>query len=204
MKFERHHSFGFHRDGGCHRGMGESPGREGLGRRTFEGGGRRGGRGLEGRGGGRHRMFNNGELRLVLLLLLESEPRHGYDLIREIETRTGGAYSPSPGIVYPTLTYMEELGQVAVASTEGPRKLYSITEPGKTCLAESRTEAEVALARLDQLRRRTEAVDAGPVFRAMNNLKVALNQKLADQPNKELLFAVADAIDEAARKIERL
>ena len=72
-------------------------------------------------------MFEGGELRLVILLLLESEPRHGYDIIREIETRTGGAYAPSPGIVYPTLTLLEELGQVAVQATEGAKKLYAIT-----------------------------------------------------------------------------
>jgi DNA-binding PadR family transcriptional regulator len=202
MKHKRYQMFD--REGRkCHpHGMGEG-GREGRGRRGFEMGGRRS-RGPEGRGGGRHRMFNGGELRLVLLLLLESEPRHGYDLIREIETRTGGAYSPSPGIVYPTLTYLEELGHIEVASAEGPRKLYTITDAGRTHLSDNRSEADAALARLEQVRRRSEAVDAGPVFRAMNNLKVALSQKLSDQPDKTLLFAVADAIDEAARKIERL
>lgn len=188
------------------RGMGhEGPhggpegGRGGFGRR---GGGPRG----EGRGegGGRRRMFEGGELRLVMLLLMESEPRHGYEIIREIETRTGGAYAPSPGIVYPTLTLLEELGQVEAQATEGAKKLFAITEAGKAHLAEHRTEAETALARLDELRRRGEALDAGPVFRAMANLKAVLQQRLAGQTDKPLIFSVADAIDEAARKIERL
>jgi DNA-binding PadR family transcriptional regulator len=184
----------------CPRAM-RGGGREGFGRRGFgrSGDGERGG----GRGG-RRRMFEVGELRLVMLLLMESEPRHGYDIIRELETRTGGAYAPSPGIVYPTLTMLEELGQVEARATQGAKKLYAITEAGLAHLAENRNDAEVALARLDELRLKSEVVDAGPVFRAMGNLKAVLHQRLSGQAEKELLFSVADLIDEAARKIERL
>ncbi|CAN2535545.1 hypothetical+protein [Methylocapsa aurea] len=190
---------------GMRGGGDESFGRGGRGPRGF--GGHRGfGPGGEAeRGGrGRRRMFEGGELRLVILLLLESEPRHGYDVIREIETRTGGAYAPSPGIVYPTLTLLEELGQVEVQPTEGAKKLYAITDAGKAHLTENRKEAEAALARFEELRARAASVDAGPVFRAMGNLKAVLAQRLAGAPDKELLFSVADLIDEAARKIERL
>jgi DNA-binding PadR family transcriptional regulator len=179
------------------RGEGRSEGQRGFGRRGF---GHDGG----GEGRGRRRMFEGGELRLVILLLMENEPRHGYDLIREIETRTGGGYAPSPGIVYPTLTLLEEIGQVEVRATEGAKRLYAITEAGLGHLAENRAEAEAALARLEQLRRKGEAVDAGPVFRAMTNLKAVLMQRLADPSDKQLMFSVADLIDEAARKIERL
>jgi DNA-binding PadR family transcriptional regulator len=176
-------------------------GREGFGRRGFG----RPGDGEPGGGrGGRRRMFEVGELRLVMLLLMESQPRHGYDIIRELETRTGGVYAPSPGIVYPTLTMLEELGQVEARATQGARKLYAITEAGSAHLAENRNDAEVALARLNELRLKSEVVDAGPVFRAMSNLKAVLHQRLSGQPEKELLFSVADLIDEAARKIERL
>ncbi|MFY9626646.1 MAG: PadR family transcriptional regulator [Methylocystis sp.] len=149
-------------------------------------------------------MFEGGELRLVLLLLIESEPRHGYDLIREIETRTGGVYSPSPGIVYPTLTLLEELAQIEARASEGAKKLYAITEAGLAQLAANRGDAEAALSRLDQLRQRSEIMDAGPVFRAMSNLKAVLHQRLSGAPDKQVLFSVADIIDEAARKIERL
>ena len=149
-------------------------------------------------------MFEGGELRLVLLLLLEIEPRHGYDLIREIETRTGGAYAPSPGIIYPTLTLLEETGLAEMRAADGPKKLYAITEAGIGHLNENRKEAEMALARLDQLRARGEAIDQGPVFRAIGNLKAVLHQRLSKEPGKELLFSISDIIDEAARKIERL
>jgi DNA-binding PadR family transcriptional regulator len=174
---------------------------EEFGRRGF---GRHGRHDEHGGGRGRRRMFESGELRLVLLLLMKSEPRHGYDLIREIETRTGGSYSPSPGIIYPTLTLLEEMGQVEERAIEGARKLYAITDAGLAFLTENERDAEAALARLEQLRRRGEALDSGPVFRAMSNLRAALQQRLANKPDKQLVFSVADAIDEAARKIERL
>ncbi len=179
-------------------------GRRGFGHRGFgrHGFGRRGEDDGEARG--RRRMFDGGEFRLVLLLLMEAEPRHGYDLIREIESRTGGAYAPSPGVVYPTLTLLEELGQVEARASEGAKKLYAVTPEGLAHLNANRAEAEAALARLDALGRKDEALDAGPVYRAMSNLKAALRQRLSGEPGKDLLFSVADAIDEAARRIERL
>jgi DNA-binding PadR family transcriptional regulator len=176
------------------------PGRRGFGPRGF---GRRGG-GEDGEGRGRGRMFEGGELRLVMLLLMEAEPRHGYDIIREIETRTGGAYAPSPGVVYPTLTLLEEIGQVEVRPSEGSKKLHAITPTGLAQLNANRAEAEAALARLDALGRKEEALDAGPIYRAMSNLKAALRQRLSGETDKPLLFAIADAIDDAARRIERL
>lgn len=153
---------------------------------------------------GRRRMFEGGELRLVMLLLMESEPRHGYDLIREIETRTGGAYAPSPGIVYPTLTLLEEMGQVEARASEGAKKLFAITADGLEHLNANRREAEVALARLDALGAKDAALEDGPVHRALSNLKAVLKQRLTVAADKTLKLAVADAIDEAARKIERL
>jgi DNA-binding PadR family transcriptional regulator len=155
------------------------------------------------RGSGR-RMFDSGELRLLLLLLLEAGPRHGYDIIREIENRTGGEYSPSPGVVYPTLTHLEELGFAAGQASEATKRLYAITEAGLTHLNENRAGAEVAAARLETVRKKREAVDSGPVFRAMGNLKTVLRERLVDAGDKQVLFDVAEIIDEAARKIERL
>ena len=193
------------RGGGCraerlmHDFGSRGPGRHGRGARGF---GRRGED--EGERRGRRRMFEGGELRLVMLLLMEAEPRHGYDIIREIEARTGGAYAPSPGVVYPTLTLLEDLNQVEGRASEGAKKLYAVTAAGLAHLEANRAEAEAALARLDALGRKDEALDTGPVHRAIANLKTALRQRLAGEPDKTLLFAVADAIDEAARKIERL
>jgi len=156
-----------------------------------------------GEGRGRRRMFEGGELRLVMLLLIEQEPRHGYDIIRDLEARTGGAYAPSAGVIYPTLTLLEETGLVE-ARASGAKKLYAITEDGKAELDKSRAEAEAALARLEALRKRGEAVDMGPIFRAMTNLKTVLQQKALDAGDKAQLLDVAEIIDEAARKIERL
>ena len=76
------------------------------------------------------RMLASGDLRLVALYLIEQQPRHGYDLIKAIEEHSHGFYSPSPGIVYPALTYLEEAGYVTSAA-EGNKKLYTITEEGR-------------------------------------------------------------------------
>ena len=201
--FGHKHGEGFEHGPRCMRG-----GPEGFGRGPRRGGfGRSGGPGPEhgeGGGRGRRRMFEGGELRLVMLLLIEQEPRHGYDIIRELEARTGGAYAPSPGVIYPTLTLLEETGLIAAQASDGAKKLYAITEPGAAELDKSRAEAEAALARLEALRKRGEAMDMGPVFRAMTNLKTVLQQKALDAGNKAQLLDVAEIIDEAARKIERL
>ena len=89
-----------------------------------------------GEGGRRRRMFDGGELRLVLLKLIEEQERHGYDLIRAIEERTGGAYAPSPGVVYPTLTLLDDMELIEARQAEGAKKLYGVTEAGKAHLAE--------------------------------------------------------------------
>jgi DNA-binding PadR family transcriptional regulator len=199
----RHH----HRrdpEAGGHFGRGDPRAMFGEGRRERHGRsfGRPSERDEDGRG--RRRMFDGGELQLVMLLLMETEPRHGYDIIREIETRTGGAYAPSPGIVYPTLTLLEEIGRVEARAAEGAKKLYAITPAGLEQLNAHRTEATAALARLDALGARDQAFDEGPVHRAISNLKAVLRQRLSDAADRTMLLAVADAIDEAARKIERL
>jgi DNA-binding PadR family transcriptional regulator len=181
------------------------PDQSSLGNRRDRGD--RGPRHAFGHGGGgreRRRMFDSGELRLLLLLLLEASPRHGYDIIREIENRTGGEYSPSPGVVYPTLTHLEELGFATGQTSEATKRLFTITEAGLAHLNENRASAEAAAARLETVRRKREAVESGPVFRAMGNLKTVLRQRLADAEDKQILFDVAEIIDEAARKIERL
>jgi DNA-binding PadR family transcriptional regulator len=149
-------------------------------------------------------MFDAGELRLVLLLLMEGQPRHGYDLIREIETRTAGAYAPSPGIIYPTLILLEEMGLIEVSASEGAKRLFALTAAGLTHLAERRQDAEVALSRLEALGADGSQRASGPVWRAMQNLKAVLEQRLNGPQDKKLLFDAADLIDEAARKIERL
>ncbi|MGB6539170.1 MAG: PadR family transcriptional regulator [Xanthobacteraceae bacterium] len=96
------------------------------------------------------RMLAQGDLRLVALALIAEAPRHGYEIIKLLEEKTADWYSPSPGIVYPTLTYLEEAGYVT-ASTDGAKKLYAITDEGRAYLTSNRDLADVVLDRLAAL-----------------------------------------------------
>src|SRR5437764_12650405 len=91
-------------------------------------------------GGGR--MFDQGHLKFVILRLLDEKPRHGYEIIKELEGRFGGSYAPSPGTVYPTLTMLEDLGYAHVVPEEGGKKIYEITEEGRKHLAEHSTTVD--------------------------------------------------------------
>ena len=143
-----------------HRGRGDgmhcSPGQRG---------GRFGGRGF-GRGFGGFgddmrvgRLLGGGDLRLVVLLLLSQEARHGYDLIKAIEERSSGAYSPSPGVIYPALTFLEEAGY-AESRAEGNKKVYQTTDAGELHLAENRSEADAVAAGLEHIGKRAEFMRA--------------------------------------------
>ena len=153
---------------------------------------------------GRRRMFDGGELRLVLLKLIADKPRHGYDLIRAIEERTGGAYAPSPGIVYPTLTMLSEMGLIDEQTADGARKLFAITPEGTAHLAEHDAEVVAMLARLDALGAMRERTDAVPIRRALHNLRSVLQSRLSEGLDKDRMHDAVELIDEAARKIERL
>ncbi|MCX5516125.1 PadR family transcriptional regulator [Kaistia algarum] len=130
--------------------------------RFFELMGRRGGPGFgpfgHGPRGGRGgddgfrmgRMVADGDLRLIVLSLIEKQPRHGYDIIKAIEELTSGSYSPSPGVVYPTLTFLEEAGH-ATAASEGNKKVYSITEAGKAHLDANRAGVDAVLDHLARI-----------------------------------------------------
>lgn len=96
------------------------------------------------------RMLAQGDLRLIALALIAEQPRHGYEIIKLLEEKTGDWYSPSPGIVYPTLTYLEEAGYVTAAA-EGSKKLYTITEEGRGYLAANREVVDAVLNRLTVL-----------------------------------------------------
>jgi len=99
------------------------------------------------------RRLAAGDLQLVLLALLAERPSHGYELIKALEERSGGFYSPSPGMVYPALTWLEEVGYASVAA-EGTKKLYTITDTGRTYLAENREAAEAMLRQLEYIGRK--------------------------------------------------
>ncbi len=180
-------------------------------RHRFGGGGRRGfGRGgwaesEGGRGGRRRRVFDGNELRLVLLRLIADQPRHGYELIRAIEELSGGVYVPSPGVVYPTLTMLHEMGQIEEATSGGARKAFSVTADGTAHLDAGKAEVDALLARLAELATAHKRTDGGPIRRAMQNLRAALVDRFdrEDVP-VETLHQAAAILDEAAQKIERL
>jgi len=163
------------------------------------------GRLREGRGvgGRRGRVFDHGDLRLVMLQLIAEKPRHGYEIIKAIEERGGGAYSPSPGVVYPTLTMLEELGHVTVAEQDG-KKLHALTEAGRAYLEENRGAVEALQARMAQVAA-TRAEEPPPsVIRATENLKLALRLKLQQgRLSEEQARAVAAALDAAATAVEQ-
>ncbi len=150
-------------------------------------------------------MFDGGELRLVLLRLIADAPRHGYDLIREIEAMTGGAYAPSPGVVYPTLTLLDEMGLIGEQQSEGAKKRFAVTDTGTAHLAEQAEQVDAIMARLRALGEHRERTDGAPIRRAMGNLKVALADRLGrGEFSEDTLHDVAALIDEVAQKIERL
>ncbi|MBW0445078.1 PadR family transcriptional regulator [bacterium M00.F.Ca.ET.228.01.1.1] len=125
------------------------------GRGLFGGG--PGGFGGEGDGFPRGRKFTSDDLQLLLLALIDAQPSHGYELIKALETRSNGFYSPSPGMVYPALTYLEELGYVTV-QLEGNRKRYELAQAGRDYLAANRERVELMLAKLSHIARKMDSV----------------------------------------------
>lgn len=155
--------------------------------------------------GGRRRMFDGGELKLVLLKLIADEPRHGYELIRAIEEITSGVYAPSPGVVYPTLTLLDEMGLTQEQVSEGAKKRFAVTEAGAMHIEENREAVEALMARLAAVGAHRERTDAAPVRRAMGNLRQVLQDRLGrGDLSDETLHDVVALIDGVAQKIERL
>ncbi len=201
MRFFHHHHAGRH--------GGHAAGFFGFGPHFGEGFGPGGGS----RGGfGPGRKLGSGDLQLLLLALLAEKPSHGYELIKAIEERSGGYYTPSPGMVYPALTYLEEIGHASVAP-EGTRKLYSATDSGRKYLADHRASLDTLLAQLQQIGRRMQkfrramhpghgvtespdegeppADDAAPELQvARYDLKLALSAK-SEAPRDEQLRIAA-------------
>ncbi len=160
-----------------------------------------------GHGRGRaRRMFDGGELRLVLLKLIADQPRHGYDLIRHIEELTGGAYAPSPGVVYPTLTLLDEMGHIEEERSEGAKKRFAATDEGRAHLDGNAEQVAALMARLTDLGAERRRGDRAPVRRAMANLRHAVNDRLfyGGELSDETAHELAALLDEAAQKIERL
>ena len=154
------------------------------------------------------RVFGHGGMRFVLLQLISDKPSHGYELIKLIEDRLGGSYSPSPGTVYPTLTLMEEQGLLRVEDADtGGRKRYCMTDAGRIFLDENRVTVDAMLARMQG------GVDGvGPrggrppqVMRAIENLKLAMRMRLSRAPlTAEQADAFAALLDHTAQQLEKI
>jgi DNA-binding PadR family transcriptional regulator len=194
---------------GGHRGRGEGPeGEFGSGFERgfggFEGG--FGGRHGFGRGfaGGRERMFDAGEIRLVILRLLSGEPSYGYQLIKTMEARLGGGYTPSAGVVYPTLTMLEEEGLIAAAETSG-KKVYSVTEEGQKYLEENKERVGRLFERLEETGRGFRRGRAPELMKAFMDLRGAVMSKVwRKSASPEQIKKIAEAIHAAADAIDKI
>ena len=132
-------------------------------------------------GGGRRRVFDHGDLRYILLSMISAKPAHGYDLIKALEERMGGGYSPSPGVIYPTLTMLEEQGLAQILAEDG-KKLYRATEDGEAFLKANEAIIGTIQARIDAIARERGAVPDARIIRAIENLKTALRLRMAGGP----------------------
>jgi DNA-binding PadR family transcriptional regulator len=149
-------------------------------------------------------MFEHGDLHFVILHLIAEKPRHGYELIKAIEEMVGGAYSPSPGTIYPALTMLEEQGYVAVEAADGNKKRYTVTDQGKAYLELNGGAVQALLARMARVNQMRGGGPAPQIIRAAENLKLALHLRLSRGPlSEEQVGALTEILDRAAREIER-
>ena len=158
--------------------------------------------------GGRRRVFGSGELRLVLLMLIGDEPRHGYELIKVIGEMTGGTYEPSPGAVYPTLQLLADEGVITEAKAKAgdeAKKAFEITQAGKDELADREDEIAAIIHKLTAMSGKEERSRAPELFRAMGNLAGVLKHRYrGGRFDNETIQEIVDIIDDAAKRIERL
>ena len=149
-------------------------------------------------------MFEQGDLKLVILRLLEEKPRHGYEIIKDLEERSGGRYAPSPGTVYPTLTLLEEMGYAA-STEEGGRKTYSITDAGKKYLSDNQTTVDDVFERLSELGASIFGDAVRPAHEAMGELGRAYWKATIRRPaTPETITKVAEILRKAAADLEAL
>ena len=154
----------------------------------------------------RRSQLTSDDLRLLVLFLIAEKPRHGYDVIKAVETLSDGQYAPSPGVVYPMLTMLQDLGHIEEVPEEGSRKTYQATAEGRAWLEEQGEEMSDLLERLDGLgQRRQRGSQNRHLGRAMGNLMSALRNRVAsDGWDENLVHEITAILDEAAQRIERL
>lgn len=185
-----------HDQRGRHAGLGRYPARRMRGEgREF---------GHEG-GGRRRRQFEGDQLRLMILALIAQQPRHGYELIRAFADRSGEAYAPSPGMVYPLLAMLADEGLIAEAEAQGARKSFTLTPEGLALCEVRKGEAEALLQKLSALADDRRHAASEPARRAMHNLRSALIARLSrEDADSETVFRAVALIDSTTQAIERL
>ncbi|MGA2851961.1 MAG: PadR family transcriptional regulator [Terracidiphilus sp.] len=177
-----------HRHGGPERGFGgRGPG--GFGR---------------GFGEGRGRLFDAGDVKLVILRLLAEQPSYGYQLIKTMEQRLAGGYTPSPGVIYPTLTMLEEEG-LASSVTENNKKIYSLTPEGNEFLESNKERIGELFERLEETGRGFERGRSPEIMKAFMNLRSAVMARVSRESTKpEQISKITEAINAAAKAIDEL
>jgi DNA-binding PadR family transcriptional regulator len=166
-------------------------------------GGRMGGHRERHREGRVGRFLEHGDLRFVVMALLAEQPRHGYELIKALEERTGGAYRPSPGVIYPLLAMLEDEGLIRPTEPEAGRKLFEVTEDGRAALAQNQAGVDEVFGRMDEASRGSRR--AGPrVGRAMANLGMALGQRMRRPITDAEIDRIIAMLDDTAATIEKV
>jgi DNA-binding PadR family transcriptional regulator len=136
--------------------------------------------------------------------MIAETPRHGYELMKAIEERMGGSYSPSPGVIYPTLSWLEDMGYTAAEAAAAGRKRYRITAEGEAFLTANRPAIDALMARIGPAGADGSHGVPTPVVRAMENLRVALRLRLRNGPlDQAATETIAAVLDAAAQTVER-
>jgi DNA-binding PadR family transcriptional regulator len=150
-------------------------------------------------------MFEQGDLKYVILQMLAEKPRHGYEIIKELEERSGGSYAPSAGTVYPTLTLLEDLGYASVATEESGKKVYSITDEGRKYLEENKDAVDDIFERIADIGSSFLSESMMDVNRAFGHVARAT---YATAPwharDKDVASKLKEILEDAARRIEEL
>jgi DNA-binding PadR family transcriptional regulator len=182
-------------------GGGRESGFEGRGRHGF--GGHWRGRWERGFGGGR--LFDAGDLKLVILKLLSEQPSYGYQLMKTMEERLAGGYTPSAGVIYPTLTQLEEEGLASVSNSADNKKIYTVTPAGLQYLEENKQRIAELFARLDEARGGFERGRSPEMMKAFMNLRGAVMARVfRGNATPEQIKKITEAINAAAKAIDEL
>jgi DNA-binding PadR family transcriptional regulator len=163
-----------------------------------------GGRGRGGFGGGRERLFDAGDVKLVILKLLSEQPSYGYQLIKTMEQRLSGGYTPSAGVIYPTLTMLEEEG-LAASSPENNRKVYSVTPEGTEYLEANSSRLEALFERLEETGRGFQRGRSPEIMKAFMRLRGAVESRVfRESVTPAQIRKISEAIHAAAKAIDEI